>query len=125
MNNNLSPVPALALLIFAGLLASASTLGAAPAASPAANAKSGAPAASTPSPATPSASTSPANPAPISGGSLDSSKETMVPDDASASRNAARTRMHECGHQWSSLKKTGAAAGLTWKEFSQGCLARK
>ena len=36
---------------------------------------------------------------------------------------AARTRMHECGHQWSSLKKAGNTGTLTWKEFSATCLA--
>jgi hypothetical protein len=42
-----------------------------------------------------------------------------------ASRNvAARARMLECGHQWSSMKRAGTAAG-TWKEFSRGCLALK
>jgi pyruvate/2-oxoglutarate dehydrogenase complex dihydrolipoamide acyltransferase (E2) component len=55
----------------------------------------------------------------------EAAKETNGPDEAAAARNAARTRMRECGHQWSSMKKSGAAGGMTWKEFSQGCLARK
>jgi len=47
------------------------------------------------------------------------------PEIDSASRNvAARARMLECGHQWSSMKRAGTAAG-TWKEFSRGCLALK
>jgi hypothetical protein len=45
--------------------------------------------------------------------------------DAAQSRNAARSRMRECGHQWSAMKKNGTAAGMTWKEFSQGCLAKQ
>ncbi|MCW6507616.1 hypothetical protein M8523_06225 [Hyphomicrobiales bacterium BP6-180914] len=45
--------------------------------------------------------------------------------DAAQSRNAARSRMRECGHQWSSMKKNGAASGMTWKDFSQGCLAKQ
>ena len=55
----------------------------------------------------------------------DPNKEATVPEDTSASRNAARTRMRECGHQWSTMKKSGAASGMTWKDFSQNCLARK
>lgn len=35
---------------------------------------------------------------------------------------AARARMHECGHQWSSIKKAGNAGTMTWKEFSATCL---
>lgn len=74
--------------------------------------------------------TKPSTPPPASaeqngGGEGDQTKEQVIGDEASATRNAARTRMRECGHQWSSMKKSGAAAGLTWKEFSQGCLARK
>ena len=49
-------------------------------------------------------------------------KGTLVDDDGA--RKAARSRMRECGHQWSAMKKSGAAAGMTWKEFSQGCLAK-
>ena len=45
--------------------------------------------------------------------------------DAAQSRNAARSRMRECGHQWSTMKKNGTASGMTWKDFSQGCLARQ
>ena len=45
--------------------------------------------------------------------------------DPAPSRNAARSRMRECGHQWSSMKKSGAANGMTWKDFSQGCLAKQ
>lgn len=56
---------------------------------------------------------------------MEANKETVAPDDTSGSRNAARTRMRECGHQWSGMKKSGAANGLTWKDFSQSCLARK
>ena len=45
--------------------------------------------------------------------------------DENASRNAgARTRMLECGHQWSAMKKAGTASG-TWKDFSRVCLVRK
>jgi hypothetical protein len=41
------------------------------------------------------------------------------------SRNAAaRTRMLECGHQWSAMKRAGTATG-TWKDFSKVCLARQ
>lgn len=60
-----------------------------------------------------------------SGDDREANKEAIPTDDASASRNAARTRMRECGHQWSTMKKSGAATGMTWKDFSQGCLARK
>lgn len=35
---------------------------------------------------------------------------------------AARSRMHECGHQWSAIKKAGNAGSRTWKEFSATCL---
>ncbi len=35
---------------------------------------------------------------------------------------AARARMHECAHQWSSIKKAGNAGVTTWKEFSATCL---
>ncbi len=35
---------------------------------------------------------------------------------------AARARMHECGHQWSSMKRTGTTGVMTWKEFSATCL---
>ncbi len=35
---------------------------------------------------------------------------------------AARSRMHECGHQWSTIKKAGNAGSRTWKEFSATCL---
>ena len=45
--------------------------------------------------------------------------------DTGQTRNAARSRMRECGHQWSSMKKNGSAAGMTWKDFSQGCLAKQ
>ncbi len=45
--------------------------------------------------------------------------------DENANRNAgARTRMLECGHQWSAMKKAGTASG-TWKDFSRVCLVRK
>lgn len=47
------------------------------------------------------------------------------PSDENANRNAgARTRMLECGHQWSAMKKAGTASG-TWKDFSRVCLVRK
>jgi hypothetical protein len=45
--------------------------------------------------------------------------------DPAPSRNAARSRMRECGHQWSAMKKNGAANGMTWKDFSQSCLAKQ
>ena len=45
--------------------------------------------------------------------------------EAAQSRNAARSRMRECGHQWSTMKKNGTASGMTWKDFSQGCLAKQ
>lgn len=45
--------------------------------------------------------------------------------DLAQSRNAARSRMRECGHQWSAMKKNGSANGMTWKDFSQGCLAKQ
>lgn len=45
--------------------------------------------------------------------------------EAAQSRNAARSRMRECGHQWSAMKKNGSASGMTWKDFSQGCLAKQ
>ena len=45
--------------------------------------------------------------------------------DPAPSRNAARSRMRECGHQWSAMKRSGAANGMTWKDFSQGCLAKQ
>lgn len=35
---------------------------------------------------------------------------------------AARARMHECGHQWSSMKRAGTTGLMTWKEFSSTCL---
>lgn len=87
-----------------------------------------------PAPAAPGAKTAPAaNPGPAApsrdlgngGDDREANKEAIPTDDASASRNAARTRMRECGHQWSTMKKSGAATGLTWKDFSQSCLARK
>lgn len=45
--------------------------------------------------------------------------------DPTQSRNAARSRMRECGHQWSAMKRNGTANGMTWKDFSQGCLAKQ
>jgi hypothetical protein len=33
--------------------------------------------------------------------------------------------MHECGHQWSAMKKAGRTAGMTWKQFSVTCLVVK
>ena len=47
-----------------------------------------------------------------------------APDDLMTRNAAARTRMLECGHQWSSMKRAGTAAG-TWKDFSKVCLARQ
>ena len=44
--------------------------------------------------------------------------------DEDANRRSALTRMRECGHQWSAMKKSGAAAGMTWKDFSQSCLSK-
>ncbi len=44
----------------------------------------------------------------------------VAPQDA-----AARARMHECGHQWSTIKKAGNAGSMTWKEFSSTCLIVK
>ena len=80
-------------------------------------------------PATPAGATrGPAAPAargPDKSVTTDSGKEASVPDEAADARNAARTRMRECGHQWSAMKKSGAANGMTWKDYSQGCLARK
>lgn len=55
---------------------------------------------------------------PVSGSSQGNAAPPQVSQDA-----AARSRMHECGHQWSSMKKAGTVGVLTWKEFSAGCLA--
>ncbi|MDX7953381.1 hypothetical protein P7D22_19640 [Lichenihabitans sp. Uapishka_5] len=55
---------------------------------------------------------------------IPASHDGAAPSDTTQTRNAARSRMRECGHQWSSMKKTGAAAGMTWKDYSQGCLAK-
>jgi hypothetical protein len=57
-------------------------------------------------------------------GDVTGSAREPASGDVSASRNATRSRLRECGHQWSAMKKSGAAAGMTWKEFSQGCLAK-
>jgi hypothetical protein len=45
-------------------------------------------------------------------------------DDTMTRNAAARTRMLECGHQWSAMKRAGTASG-TWKDFSKVCLARQ
>jgi hypothetical protein len=50
-------------------------------------------------------------------GRSDPSAQPQVSQDA-----AARARMHECAHQWSSIKKAGNAGATTWKEFSATCL---
>jgi hypothetical protein len=42
-------------------------------------------------------------------------------DDSLSRGSAARSRMLECGHQWSAMKKAGTATG-TWKEFARVCL---
>lgn len=44
-------------------------------------------------------------------------------DDSMTRNAAARTRMLECGHQWSAKKKAGTAVG-TWKDFFKVCIAR-
>ncbi len=38
---------------------------------------------------------------------------------------AARSRMHECGHQWANIKRAGNAGVMTWKEFSATCLVTR
>jgi hypothetical protein len=62
---------------------------------------------------------------PKSGGEIDQPHEAAVGDESAASRNAARSRMRECGHQWSTMKRNGQANGMTWKDFSMSCLAKK
>jgi hypothetical protein len=37
---------------------------------------------------------------------------------------ASRGKMHSCGQEWQTMKETGLAAGKTWFEFAQVCLAR-
>ena len=59
---------------------------------------------------------------PAPGASPPSRSEGPPPPQVSQDA-AARTRMHECGHQWSALKKSGNTGTLTWKEFSATCLA--
>jgi hypothetical protein len=42
-------------------------------------------------------------------------------DETLSHGSAAHSRMLECGHQWSAMKKAGTATG-TWKEFARICL---
>jgi hypothetical protein len=101
---------------FALVLAAALTTGPlAHAAPPSAPAKSANPAA-TSSP-TPAAAARPAEAAPTHAGP--SASATTSPDAA------ARSRMRECGHQWSTIKKAGNAGTTTWKEFSATCLVSR
>jgi hypothetical protein len=99
-------------LVLAAALTTGSLVQAAP---PSAPAKSANPAA-TPS-TTPPAAARPADPSTTHAGS--SAPATTSPDAA------ARARMHECGHQWSTIKKAGNAGTMTWKEFSATCLVSR
>lgn len=55
----------------------------------------------------------------------DASRSSAPADADPLSRNvAARARMLECGHQWSTMKRAGTASG-TWKDFSRVCLTQK
>ncbi len=37
---------------------------------------------------------------------------------------ASRARMHQCGHEWETMKASGAASDQTWRAFAQACLIR-
>jgi hypothetical protein len=37
---------------------------------------------------------------------------------------ASRERMHACGAEWQKMKKSGAAADKTWRDFATVCLAK-
>ncbi len=53
----------------------------------------------------------------------DAQPASAAPIPSQVSQDApARSRMHECGHQWSAMKKAGTVGTLTWKEFSATCL---
>lgn len=63
-------------------------------------------------------------PAPAAG-SADEPSTAPAASGGDPSRNAARSRMHECGHQWNLMKASGKAAGMTWKDYARGCLAKQ
>ncbi|WP_131117336.1 hypothetical protein [Lichenihabitans psoromatis] len=90
------------------------------AATPGAPGKSGAPAGA------PAGGAAAASGRSSQGGSSAMPRAPAAPTGAVAPQDAAaRARMHECGHQWSTIKKAGNAGSMTWKEFSSTCLIVK
>jgi hypothetical protein len=49
---------------------------------------------------------------------------TIYPDQGPMLPTASRTRMHQCGQEWETMKASGAAADQTWRAFAQACLVR-
>ncbi|RFB80654.1 hypothetical protein DYH55_03895 [Methylovirgula sp. 4M-Z18] len=54
-----------------------------------------------------------------------SAAPSQTPQPSPQPAPPSHARVHQCAVEWQEKKKTGAAAGNTWREFAAECYARK